>query len=256
VSNILQEIIRHKRAEIADLPAVDTTSLQRSDRDFVGALRGGGRAVIAELKPRSPSAGELCVEYRPAEIARRYQQAGASAISVLTDAKFFGGQPTHLTQARESTSLPILRKDFILEQKQVFESRHLGADACLLIVAALDPELLRSLKLEIEAWGMAALIEVHNQQELEVALSCEPAIVGINNRNLADLSIDLQTTHRLCPLIPDGVVIISESGLATPEDVAGLPARVNGVLIGTALMRSLDVRAFIGQVTESRESIP
>lgn len=256
MSNILQEIIRHKRAEIAELPAIEASSLSRSDRDFTGALRGRSRAVIAELKPRSPSAGELCGEYRPAEIARRYEQAGASAISVLTDAEFFGGKAAHLTQARESTSLPVLRKDFILDHKQVLESRHLGADACLLIVAALEPGQLRSLKLEIEAWGMTALIEVHNQQELEVALACEPAIVGINNRNLADLSIDLETTHRLCPLIPDGVVVISESGIAAPEEVAGLPARVNGVLIGTALMRSPDAGAFIKQVLESREAVP
>lgn len=103
---------------------------------------------------------------------------------------------------------------------------------------------------------MTALIEVHDEQELEIALACEPAVVGINNRNLADLSIDLQTTHRLCPLIPDGIVVISESGIAAPEDVAGLPTRVNGVLIGTALMRSPDAGAFIGQVTESREFIP
>ncbi len=256
MSNILQKIIRHKRAEIADLPEIDAASLVRSDRDFAGALRGRSRAVIAELKPRSPSAGELCGDYRPAEIARGYESAGASAISVLTDAEFFGGISAHLTQAREATTLPVLRKDFILEPKQVLESRHLGADACLLIVAALDPELLRSLKLEVEAWGMTALIEVHYEQELEIALDCEPAVVGINNRNLADLSIDLQTTHRLCPLIPDGVVIISESGIAAPEDVVGLPTRVNGVLIGTALMRSSDAGAFISQVIESRESIP
>ena len=132
----------------------------------------------------------------------------------------------------------------------------MGADACLLIVAALEPGQLRSLKLEIEAWGMTALIEVHDQQELEVALTCEPAIIGINNRNLADLSIDLQTTHRLCPLIPGGVVVISESGIAAPEDVAGLPTRVNGVLIGTALMRSPDAGGFIRQVLESREAVP
>ena len=180
MSNILQEIIRHKRAEIAELPEIDTNKLCRSDRDFGAALRGRIRAVIAELKPRSPSAGTLCNDYRPAEIARGYESAGASAISVLTDSEFFGGNSAHLTQARESTTVPVLRKDFILDPKQILESRQLGADACLLIVAALEPEQLRSLKLEIEAWGMAALIESLRDSSpsvTRVSMSCSPSIV-------------------------------------------------------------------------------
>jgi indole-3-glycerol phosphate synthase len=251
--DVLADIIRHKRAENRRLPKVDRRDPCPSDRDFAGALRGWSRQIIAELKPRSPSCGELCSDYKPDEIARRYEEAGAVALSVLTDEKFFGGQPTHLTQARRASTLPVLRKDFIIEENQVLESRLIGADACLLIVAALEQDLLCALKARIEELGMVALVEVHDERELEIALATNPTLIGVNNRNLHDLTIDPGVIHRLCPLVPDGVLLVSESGVTTPQDVRELPQRVNGVLIGTALMRSSDTSGFIRQATEGRE---
>ena len=253
MSNVLADIIRHKITENRLLPEIDRRSLRPSDRDFAGALRGRSRQIIAELKPRSPSCGVLCSGYRPDEIARRYEQSGAVALSVLTDEKFFGGLPTHLTQARVVTSLPVLRKDFIIEERQVLESRRIGADACLLIVGALEQNVLRALKTQIEDLGMVALVEVHDERELDIALATNPTLIGINNRNLHDLSIDRQVIHCLCPLVPDGVLIVSESGITTPQDVRELPERVNGVLIGTVLMRSNDPSDFIRQAIDGRE---
>ncbi len=253
MTDVLLDIIRYKREENRRLPEIDRHSLCASDRDFAGALRGRSRQIIAELKPRSPSCGVLCSNYLPDEIARRYEQAGAVALSVLTDNKFFGGLPGHLTEARAATSLPVLRKDFIIEERQVLESRRIGADACLLIVGALEQAVLRALKAQIEELGMVALVEVHDERELETALATNPTLIGINNRNLHDLSIDRQVIHRLCPLVPDGVLIVSESGITTPQEVRELPQRVSGVLIGTALMRSSDTSGFIRQATEGQE---
>ena len=253
MSDVLADIIRHKTAENRHLPNIDRSSLCPSNRDFAGALRERSRQIIAELKPRSPSCGELCSDYRPDEIAQRYEQAGAVALSVLTDEKFFGGRSSHLTQARAVTSLPVLRKDFIIEERQVLESRHIETDACLLIVGALEQNVLCALKTQIEELGMVALVEVHDERELETALATNPTLIGINNRNLHDLSIDRQIIHRLCPLVPDGVLIVSESGITTPQDVRELPERVNGVLIGTALMRSNDTLGFIRQAAEGQE---
>ncbi|MCH8963853.1 MAG: indole-3-glycerol phosphate synthase TrpC [Planctomycetes bacterium] len=253
MADVLADIIRHKIEENRRLPELDRGSLSPSDRDFAGALRGRSRQIIAELKPRSPSCGVLCSDYQPDEIARRYEQSGAAALSVLTDEKFFGGRPSHLTQARAATSLPVLRKDFIIEERQVLESRHIGADACLLIVGALQQNVLLDLKARIEDLGMVALVEVHDERELEIALASNPTLLGINNRNLHDLSIDRQVIHRLCPLVPGGVLIVSESGITTPQDVRALPEQVNGVLIGTALMRSSDATGFIRQATEGQE---
>ena len=253
MTDVLTDIIRHKIAENRRLPEIDRRSLCPSDRDFAGALRGRSRQIIAELKPRSPSCGVLCSDYRPDEIARRYEQSGAVALSVLTDNNFFGGLSTHLTQARAVTSLPVLRKDFIIEERQVLESRRIGADACLLIVGALEQNVLCALKAHVEELGMVALIEVHDERELETALAANATLIGINNRNLHDLSIDRQVIHRLCPLVPDGVLIVSESGITTPQDVRELPESVNGVLIGTALMRSSDTTGFIRQATEGQE---
>jgi len=235
---------RHLLAEI--FLAVETPSEETR-------VRQNAQKIIAELKPRSPSGGVLCSDYQPDKIARRYEQAGAVALSVLTDEKFFGGRATHLTQARAVTSLPVLRKDFIIEESQVFESRHIGADACLLIVGALELNVLLDLKAQIEDLGMVALVEVHDERELDIALTTNATLIGINNRNLHDLSIDRQVIHRLCPLVPDGVLIVSESGITTPQEVRELPGRVNAVLIGTALMRSNDPSGFIRQATEGQE---
>ena len=253
MSDVLADIIRHKITENRHLSEIDRRSLRPSNRDFADALRGRSLQIIAELKPRSPSSGALCGDYQPDEIARRHEQAGAAAVSVLTDETFFGGHPSHLTQSRAATSLPVLRKDFIIEERQVLESRHIGADACLLIVGALEQSVLLDLKAQIEDLGMAVLVEVHDERELDIAVGTNPAMIGINTRNLHDLSIDRQVIHRLCPLVPDGVLIVSESGITTPQEVRELPQRVNGVLIGTALMRSNDPSSFIRQALAGQE---
>ena len=249
MSNVLADIIRHKITENRLLPEIDRRSLRPSDRDFAGALRGRSRQIIAELKLRSPSCGVLCSGYRPDEIARRYEQSGAVALSVLTDEKFFGGLPTHLTQARVVTSLPVLRKDFIIEERQVLESRRIGADACLLIVGALEQNVLRALKTQIEDLGMVALVEVHDERELETALATNPTWIGINNRNLKTFETSLDTTYGLLDSIPDDVLVVTESGIGTRNDVIAMREHnVHCFLVGEAFMRAADPGAALREL--------
>jgi len=243
--DVLGEILAHTRRQLANLPECSLGDVARSDRDFLGSLRTGSRAIIAEIKQRSPSGWVAPGDFLPAVIARKYQEGGAAALSVLTDAQYFGGDPSHLTEARQASSLPVLRKDFILDPRQVIESRQMGADACLLIVAAIDLNALTSLKSLIDTLGMDALVEVHNERELDTALAIGSTMIAINNRNLRDLSIDHTTTDRLCAFVPDDVTVVSASGIATPEDIHRLPDRVNAVLIGTALMQSADPTVFL-----------
>ena len=243
--DVLGEILAHKRRQIAGLPDCTRSGVAHSDRDFAASLRTGSRAIIAEIKQRSPSGWVAPGDFRPAVIARKYEEGGAAALSVLTDAEYFGGHPAHLTEARHASSLPVLRKDFILDPRQVTESRQMGADACLLIVAALELDELTSLKSLIEDLGMDALVEVNNHSELETALVIGSTMIAINNRNLRDLSIDHGTTDRLCSQVPADVTVVSASGMANPEDVHRLPERVNAVLIGTALMHSDNPTTFL-----------
>ncbi len=245
MNDVLGEIIAHKHREIADLPECHDCDMPRSDRDFAGALRNRSRVIIAEIKRRSPSGWTAPGGFYPAAIARAYEEGGAAALSVLTDEKYFGGAPTHLTEARGASSLPLLRKDFIVDPRQVAQSRSIGADACLLIVGAFGLDELRSLKSLIERFGMDALVEVHDEGELETAMAIGSTLIAINNRNLRDLSVDRGTTRRLCSRIPDDTVVVSASGIKIPEDVHELPERVNGVLIGTALMQCADPTAFL-----------
>ena len=251
-TNILDRIVAVKRDEVAagralcDLAAMRARAeSQAGARDFVGALRerieSGQAAVIAEVKKASPSKGVLRADFRPADIAASYERHGAAALSVLTDAPFFQGAPEYLAAARAATSLPALRKDFIVDAWQVFESRALGADAVLLIAAALDDAEMRDFEQVALALGMAVLVEVHDERELDRALALRTPLVGINNRNLRTFEVTLETTLRLLPRMPADRLVVTESGILASADVRRMRAAgVNAFLVGEAFMREED----------------
>ena len=244
--NRLEEILRVKRLEIERLrprrEELRQAALSRDDfRSFASALQRGPDqlALIAEIKKASPSAGVIVESFDPLEIAKNYARAGADAISVLTDEKFFQGHLSFLSPIRESVSPPLLRKDFILDEIQIAESAAAGADAILRIVAALDREQLIQLLEAAETYQLDALVEVHTLEELEHALETSAQIIGINNRNLATFEVDLSVTEKLSEEVPQGIVLVSESGIRTAEDLARIKAcGVDAVLIGEALMRA------------------
>ncbi|HEV7575286.1 MAG TPA: indole-3-glycerol phosphate synthase TrpC [Caldimonas sp.] len=252
MSDILDRIVAVKRQEVAagrvkaDLAAMRTRAeAQDPARDFVAALQSrldaGAAAVIAEVKKASPSKGVLRADFRPAEIAASYERHGAAALSVLTDAPFFQGAPEYLAAARAATSLPALRKDFIVDAWQVFESRALGADAILLIAAALDDGEMRDFEALALGLGMAVLVEVHDEGELERALALRTPLVGINNRNLRTFEVTLATTLALLPRIPADRLVVTESGILASVDVRRMRAAgVNAFLVGEAFMRAAD----------------
>jgi indole-3-glycerol phosphate synthase len=218
-------------------------------RDFGGAVRGEGIKLIAEIKRASPSKGWLCPDLDIATLARSYARAGAVAISVLTEPTFFKGSFADLATARQVTRLPLLCKDFVLDPYQVYEARACGADAVLLIAALLSLSELLALMEIAHSLGMAALVEVHSEPEVEKALEAKANPVGINNRNLADFGVDLGTTLRLRPLIPPDVTVVSESGIKSYADVIALKnAGVNAVLVGEALVSSPDPEAKIREL--------
>jgi indole-3-glycerol phosphate synthase len=241
--NWLDEIIARKRSDIVEMQADEFRSrAERRDdfRDFHAAIRrrSGPVRVIAEAKSASPSAGVIAANYDPVEIAKRYQANGADAVSVLTDQNYFGGKKEHLGAVREAVTLPILRKDFIIDERQILESVAIGADAILLIVAALKPKQLCMLHDCATANKLSVLVEVHTREEISIAIAAGAKIIGINNRNLATLEVDLATAEKLLPEIPDGNTIVSESGIRTPADLkrmAALP--VDALLVGEGLMR-------------------
>jgi indole-3-glycerol phosphate synthase len=260
VSDILARIVEVKRAEVAagrarrDLAAVRREAEARRDpRDFVAALRrriaGGDAAVIAEVKKASPSKGVLREDFRPAEIAASYERHGAAALSVLTDVSFFQGSADALEQARGACALPVLRKDFVVDPWQVYESRAMGADAILLIVAVLDDDSLIDLESLASALGMAVLVEVHDADELDRALHLKTPLVGINNRNLRTFDVSLETTLGLLDRIPPDRLVVTESGVATPADVRRLrSAGVQAFLVGEAFMRADDPGAALARL--------
>jgi indole-3-glycerol phosphate synthase len=243
--NRLDEILRNKKAEIDRLrPRAEELyrkALQRNEfRDFRSALKRADKriAVIAEVKKASPSAGTIAESFNPVSIAREYERAGASAISVLTDARFFRGSLQHLVDVRQSVGVPVLRKDFVLDEIQVAEAGAAGADAILLIVAALDQKRLIDLANAAAKYQLDALVEVHTLEELARALDARAEIIGINNRNLATFDVDLGVTENLSEEVPDDVVLVSESGIKSAKDVARVRAcGVDAVLVGEALMR-------------------
>jgi indole-3-glycerol phosphate synthase len=252
MADILQRILAVKREEIAQVRALGTAALRdavqarRADlRDFEAALRSrvaaGSPAVIAEVKKASPSKGVLRQHFVPAEIAASYQRGGAACLSVLTDQQFFQGAPEYLQQARAACGLPVLRKDFIVDELQLLQARAWGADCVLLIVAALAPAQLLELEAAAQALGLAVLVEVHDSAELDVALSMKTALLGINNRNLRTFDVSLRTTLDLLPRIPTDKLVITESGILTPADVTTMRAAgVHAFLVGEAFMRADD----------------
>jgi len=246
---ILAEIVEKKRGEVAALkPQANRLEVAMGNspvvRDFLGGITSYEHvSLIAECKRRSPGAGLIRPDLDLEAVSRLYELGGAAALSVLTDAPYFGGSLQDLRVARETTSLPILRKDFILDPLQILEARVAGADAVLLIVRILDDEILQRLIVEAEALGMAALVEVHDECELKRALEVGAGIIGINNRDLATFTTDLDTTIRLLEGVPEDILVVSESGIRIPEDVDRLgDVGVDAVLVGESLLRSPDPR--------------
>jgi indole-3-glycerol phosphate synthase len=221
-------------------------------KDFAAALRGPGLAVIAEMKQRTPTMGVLVEDYRPADLAHAYSDGGAAAISVLTHMASFGGRPEHVVAARAATLLPILRKDFVTDPWEIAEARAAGADAVLLIVGVLTSPLagevarsagggmnLAELLAVAKSRGMAALVEVHDEAETEIALQAGALLIGVNHRDLRTFEVDLGLTERLRKLIPPGVLVVSESGIKDAEDARRVyEAGANAILVGEALMRA------------------
>jgi indole-3-glycerol phosphate synthase len=256
MSDILNKILAVKADEVAAAKKVrDLASLRRdveSDtalradlRGFEASLRrsiGAGRAgVIAEVKKASPSKGVLRADFRPADIAVSYAAGGASCLSVLTDEQFFQGAAVYLQQARAACDLPVIRKDFLVDLYQVYEARAMGADAILLIVAALDHGLMADLEACARELGMDVLVEVHDGDELEAALRLQTRLLGINNRNLRTFEVTLDTTIGLLPRIPADRLVVTESGLLAPADVKRMrDADVHAFLVGEAFMRAPD----------------
>jgi indole-3-glycerol phosphate synthase len=237
---ILDEILARKRAR--PLRAVQRDAAQAPrPRDLAAALRRPGVSLIAEIKRASPSKGLLAPDLDPARLAATYEANGAAAISVLTDAHYFQGSLQDLQAARSQVNLPVLRKDFVVDPYQVYEARAARADAVLAIAAALDDDGLAGICRLADELGMAALVEVHDEGELRRALAVGPRIVGVNNRDLRTFRVDLETTARLRPLIPAGVLLVAESGVHTADDVARLAAiGVDAMLVGESLVRSED----------------
>lgn len=219
-------------------------------RDFAAALRRPKLAVIAEMKQRTPTMGMLAEDYRPADIAHSYAEGGAAAISVLTHMAGFGGRPEHLRAVRAATALPILRKDFITDPFEIAEARAAGADAVLLIVAALEPGELTRLLAVTRSRGMSALVEVHSEAEAAAALDAGAAIVGVNHRDLRNFTVDLGLTERIRKVVPPNVVLVAESGIHTADDARRMrDAGADAVLVGEALMRSHDPASLIGELS-------
>lgn len=249
--SFLTDILAVKREEIAEakrrLPEAALRERPRPPRrDFAAALRQAGLAVIAEVKRASPSKGTLAPGLDPARQAVAYERGGAAALSVLTDRRFFLGSLADLQAARKATALPILRKDFLLDPYQVVEAAVHGADAVLLIVAALGRSQLAELLAAAREEGLAALVEVHSAAELAVAVNVGAELIGLNNRDLGTFAVDLHTSLRLLPLVPPGALAVAESGIAGPAEAALLArAGAGAVLVGEALVRSADPAGLI-----------
>ena len=259
--NELQRIVARTRAELDERKARtplgalhDAAAARLAEdpiRDFTGALAAPGLSVIAEHKRRSPSAGAIREDLELEDVVAAYERGGARALSVLTERVSFGGTLDDLARARRAATLPILRKDFVVDDYQVVEAVAAGADAVLLIVAALDPVDLRFLHERATELGLGVLVEVHDRDELAIAAAIEPAVIGINNRDLATLEVDTARTFELIGAVPAGTVIVSESGLRAPEDVAAVAgAGVDAVLVGEALMRADEIEAACRSLTD------
>ena len=252
MSDILKKILATKVEEVAAASAVKSLAAVRAEaeaqpapRDFAGALlakvAAGKPAVIAEIKKASPSKGVLRADFRPAEIAASYEKHGAACLSVLTDRQYFQGAPEYLQAARAACALPVLRKDFLVDPYQVFEARAMGADAILLIVSALSLARMQEFEAIASGLGMSVLVEVHDGDELDSALQLKTPLIGVNNRNLRTFEVSLQNTLDLLPRIPADRLVVTESGILAPGDVALMQQHaVHAFLVGEALMRAPD----------------
>ncbi len=248
---MLNRIVAQKREEVEQrkrsLPIStlkERLALQKKPLDFASALSGDSTRLIAEVKRASPSRGLLCPNFNPVALAKTYAQGGAAAISVLTEINYFEGSIDHLTAIRAEVRLPLLRKDFIFDRYQIFESGAYGADALLLIVAILSQEQLEELLSLTHSLGLSCLVEVHNEAEVERALLSGAEIIGINNRDLNTFTVDINTTRRLRPLIPKERIVVSESGIRSREDIEKLEGwGVNAVLMGETLVTAGDIPA-------------
>ncbi len=252
MTDILSQIVAVKRQEIAAAQNKKPLDMVRADaesrvltRDFAGALRAkiaaGQPAVIAEIKKASPSKGVLREDFIPADIAQSYAESGAACLSVLTDVQFFQGCADYLKQARASCQLPVLRKDFIVDAYQVYESRAMGADAILLIAACLEDAQMKEFEAIARSLDMAVLVEVHDAQELQRALKLKTPLIGVNNRNLKTFEVSLDTTLTLMRDLPQDRLLVCESGIHTRDDVLRMGAAgVNAFLVGEAFMRAAD----------------
>jgi len=255
--NLLLRLVAESRAEAeARRAAMPVQHLERiaaalpPPRDFRGALRGDRLTVIAEMKARTPVMGRLSDDYSPGRLAGLYSAAGAAALSVLCQETSFGGRPEHLAEARAVSDLPVLRKDFTVDEHQVLEARAYGADAVLLIVAALEPSRLRALLGLSRELGMDVVVEVHDEAELAAALNAGATLVGVNHRDLTTFQVDLSVTERLRPLVPPDVVYVAESGIHTAEDAFRMRrAGADAVLVGEALMRAADPAAKLRELS-------
>ena len=260
MTDILDKIVAVKREEVAAALKRKSLDLVRADaesrvltRDFVGALRAklaqGQAGVIAEIKKASPSKGVLREDFIPADIAQTYAENGAACLSVLTDVQFFQGAVDYLKQARASCQLPVLRKDFIVDAYQVYESRVMGADAILLIAAILDDAQMKDFEAIARSLDMAVLVEVHDEVELARALKLKTPLIGVNNRNLKTFEVSLDTTLRLMQLVPADRLLVTESGIRNREDVLRMGAAgVNAFLVGETFMRAPDPGAALAEL--------
>ena len=261
--SILDKIVAAKREELAESKRAapfaevrQTAANQPPPLDLSGALTGGGIRLIAEVKKASPSRGLLSPNFDPVRLAETYVSNGAAAVSCLTDPRF-QGELAHLSSIKQSgtsKNAPVLRKDFIFDPYQVYEARAADADGILLIVAILEPSQLKELMEIARSLQMQCLVEVHDESELETAAETGAEIIGINNRDLHTFTTDLAVTRRLAPLVPDGRVIVSESGIFTPDDLRLLESvRVNAVLVGEAIVTAPDVAAKVRELSGQRE---
>jgi indole-3-glycerol phosphate synthase len=243
-----------RRRALTAQDQLERTVAMYTPKDFAGALRRPGLSVIAEMKQRTPRVGVLVEDYQPADLAHAYTEGGAAAISVLTHMAGFGGRPEHILDARAATDLPILRKDFVTDPYEIAEARAAGADAVLLIVAALDRTHLAELLAVARSRGVAALVEVHDEAETQVALEVGATLIGVNHRDLRTFNVDLGLTERLRKLIPPDVVVVAESGIHDAADARRVyEAGADAILVGESLMRAREPAMQIRELTKWSE---